>query len=187
MQPSEEKELLDKIKSNPKEFAILFDLHYKKIFGYIFRRLADYDSSRDIAAETFLKAFLKIHSFQWTGISIASWLYRIASNEVNQYYRKKKYSPQSLNELIETHYVDFANHQTWEEEKQALEKELKEHRDFLQIQQELKKLDTKYQEVIALRYFENKSIREISEITGKNEGTIKSLLSRGIDQLRKTI
>ena len=48
-------------------------------------------------------------------------------------------------------------------------------------------MDTKYQEVIAFRYFEAKDIREISEILGKPEGTIKSLLSRGLEKLRKKI
>ena len=185
MQLTEEKALLDKIQTDPKEFSVLFDLYYKKIFGYIFRRVVDYDSSRDIAAETFLKAFLKINSFRWTGVSISSWLFRIATNEVNQYFRKQKYSPESLNQLIENHRLDFENPQTWEEEKQVMEKELKDHREFLQVQHHLKKFDLKYQEVIALRYFENKCIKDIAEITGKNEGTIKSLLSRGMEKLRR--
>jgi DNA-directed RNA polymerase specialized sigma24 family protein len=36
-----------------------------------------------------------------------------------------------------------------------------------------------------LRFFEKKSIREISEILGKSEGTVKSLLHRGLGNLRK--
>jgi RNA polymerase sigma-70 factor (ECF subfamily) len=185
MQLNEEKELLDRIKASPEEFAVLFDFFYKKIFGYIFRRVTDYDASRDIAAETFLKAFLKINSFRWKGVSISSWLFRIATNEINQYFRKQNYSPRSLNELVENYHLDFANRQTWEEEKQELEKELSDHKEFLQIQQHLKTMDLKYQEVISFRYFESKSIKEIAEITGKNEGTIKSLLSRGIEKLRQ--
>ena len=42
----------------------------------------------------------------------------------------------------------------------------------------------KYQEVIALRYFEGKDNKEIAEILNINEGTLKSLLSRGIEKLR---
>lgn len=68
-----------------------------------------------------------------------------------------------------------------------LENELKLHKDFIRIQKALKLMDTKYQEVIAFRYFEAKDIREISEILGKPEGTIKSLLSRGLEKLRKKI
>ena len=48
-------------------------------------------------------------------------------------------------------------------------------------------LDPKYQDVISLRYYEQKSIREIAIILGKKEGTIKSLLSRGLDKVREQI
>ena len=58
------------------------------------------------------------------------------------------------------------------------------HTDFLRIQKQLLGLPLSYQEVMALRYFEEKSISEISLITGKKEGTVKSLLSRGIEKLR---
>src|SRR5664279_5294807 len=86
----EEKQLLQKIKENPEFFGIVFDAFYKTIFNYIFRRVGDYDISRDIAADTFLKAYLKIKSFVWKDISVLPWLYRIATNEVNYYYRKNK-------------------------------------------------------------------------------------------------
>src|SRR3569832_2934926 len=152
MSPEEEKSLLERIHSDPKEFGLLFEAYYKPIFGYIFRRLGDYDISRDIASETFLKAFLRIGTFKWIGISISSWLYRIATNEMNMYFWKEIYSPASLNELMENNQVDFANERTSEEEKAALQKELKEHDEFLQVQRHLKTLDIKYQEVIALRY-----------------------------------
>ena len=46
-------------------------------------------------------------------------------------------------------------------------------------------LSVKYQEVLTLRYFENKQIKEISEILGKREGTVKSLLHRGLEKLRR--
>jgi RNA polymerase sigma-70 factor (ECF subfamily) len=50
---------------------------------------------------------------------------------------------------------------------------------------ELKTLPVKYQEVISLRYFEGKENKEIVEILNINEGTLKSLLSRGLEKLRK--
>ena len=61
--------------------------------------------------------------------------------------------------------------------------DLKEYHDFLLIHSKLKHLSLKYQEVISLKYFEEKSIKEICEILNKKEGTVKSLLSRGIEKL----
>jgi RNA polymerase sigma-70 factor (ECF subfamily) len=102
-----ERELLEQIRSDPKAFGVVFDHYYQPIFGYVFRRVADYDFARDITAETFLKAFLKIQSFRWKGISISSWLYRIATNEINQFFRRKKYNPEKLGSIISGDYFSI--------------------------------------------------------------------------------
>jgi len=177
----QEHELLLRIQSNKEEFGTLFDHYYKPIFGYLFRRTGDYDLAKDMAAETFLRAYLKIPSFSWKGISLSAWLYKIATNEANQAFRKKKYKPVTLESILD---YELLRQTDVEEERTALETEWKAHRDFILVQQGLKRMDLRYQEVIALRYFESKDIREISEILGKPEGTIKSLLSRGLEKLR---
>jgi RNA polymerase sigma-70 factor, ECF subfamily len=184
IEPVNEAQLLNKIKKNPKEFGVLFDLYYKKIFGYALRRTANYDLAKDITAETFFKAFFKIKDFKWKGISLSSWLFRIATNEINYYYRKQKYSPASLDLLLENDDFDIVNKEGFEEERERIQDELNNHEDFISVQKKLGLLPVKYQEVISLKYFEEKSIKEISEILGRKEGTIKSLLSRGLQKLR---
>ena len=64
---------------------------------------------------------------------------------------------------------------------------MKEYKDFQAIQQELLLMDIKYQEVISLRFFEDKSIKEIGAILNKKEGTVKSLLSRGVQLLKANV
>jgi len=179
----EEKQLLEKIKGDPEFFGKIFDAYYKTIFNYIFHRVADYDISRDIAADTFLKAYLKINTFLWRDVSILTWLYRIATNEINYYYRKNSVTNLSLDLLGSQASIlfEFDDYQT---EKQLIEDEMKLNEDFDCVQRSLKKLTLKYQEVLSLRYFEKKSLKEISEILDKKEGTIKSLLSRGLDKLK---
>jgi RNA polymerase sigma-70 factor (ECF subfamily) len=63
------------------------------------------------------------------------------------------------------------------------EEELQRNEKFLILQKSITMLPIKYQEVITLRFFENKQVKEISEILGKREGTIKSLLHRGLEKL----
>ncbi|SEP25263.1 RNA polymerase sigma factor [Mucilaginibacter sp. OK283] len=187
MNPSQEAQLIEKCRTDAAAFGQVFDAWYKPVFGYIMRRTGDYDLSKDIAAETFLKAFLKIGGFQWRGIRLSSWLYRIATNELNQYYRSSKYKPQSLQQLMENPQMEKLLHENADDEREVMEQELKAYDDYNLIRQNLLKLDIKYQEVISLRYFEQKSNAEISEILGKNEGTIKSLLSRGLEKLRNML
>jgi RNA polymerase sigma factor (sigma-70 family) len=178
-----ETELLNKIKNNPALFSELFKLYYKPIFGYILRRTGDFDDTADIAAETFFKAFRHINNFSYTGISVKVWLYRIATNEVNLYIRQKK-RYDSVFERI--NFEDKGIFDNWlHDDKIELETELQKHDKYLIIVKELKTLPVKYQEVISLRYFEGKDNKEIVDILGINEGTLKSLLSRGLEKLRK--
>lgn len=181
-----EKELIKEIKNNPESFGKIYDLHYQAIFNYCYRRISSFDNAKDITSETFLKAYLNIDKFKWKGIPIISWLYKIATNEINLYFRAQKYKPKLQNEIYNNISI-YGNSTSLEEEKENAELELEKHKQFLSVQKALKELPIKYQEVISLKYFEKLKIKEISIVLDKKEGTIKSLLSRGITQLKEKL
>ena len=163
-------ELLNRIKSNPAEFSELFKLYYKPIFGYILRRTGNFDEAADITADTFFKAFRHIKTFSYKGISIKVWLYRIATNELNIYLRqRKKYN--SIFDKLDIKDKDlFADYIS--DDKKEYELELQKHDQFLSVLKGLKTLPVKYH-------------KEIAEILVIKEGTLKSLLSRGLEKLRE--
>jgi RNA polymerase sigma-70 factor (ECF subfamily) len=186
MDLNEEKELVRQAQKAPDAFAKLYDQYYPKIFGYALRRTANLEVAQDVTSETFFKALKKLWQFQWRNISFSSWLHKIATNEVNQYFRKAEYRMSvSLEELHEQGFELISPHDP-ESELMKAQEELKQHQDFLEIQEKIVRLPAKYQEVIALRFFEKKHINEIAEILGKKEGTIKSLLHRAVEKLRET-
>lgn len=179
----DEKDLLERIRQRPESFSELFRLYYKQIFGYIIRRTGSFDDTADIASDTFLKAFHNINNFRYTGISVKIWLYRIATNEVNLYFRNKQKHTSIFERIITEDQDIFRNYIA--EDRKEIESELQKHNQFLSVLKKLKTLPVKYQEVIALRYFEGKDNKEIAEILNINEGTLKSLLSRGLEKLRQ--
>jgi RNA polymerase sigma-70 factor (ECF subfamily) len=184
MDLSEEEELIKQAQRSPDAFARLYDQYYPRIFGYVLRRTANLEVAQDITSETFFKALKKLWQFQWRNISFSPWLYKIASNEINQHFRKAEYRKSvSLEELQEKGLELLASHDP-ESELIAAQEELQQHQDFLEIQAKIVRLPAKYQEVIALKFFEKKQIKEIAEILGKREGTIKSLLHRAVEKLR---
>ncbi|MDQ3845993.1 MAG: RNA polymerase sigma factor [Bacteroidota bacterium] len=187
MTQEEEQLIVKEAKTNNESFVKLYDYYYPKILGYCFRRTLDLNLSKDLTSETFLKAFTGIGKYEWRGIPFSSWLFRIASNEMNMLGRKKKYNPDSLTILKESGIFEITDPASLNEEKNELEKQLQHSKDFMNVQQKLLLLPVKYQEVIALRYFEEKSIKEIAEILQIKEGTIKSLLSRGIEKLKHLV
>ncbi len=182
-----EKDLIKAIQNNPQRFGELYDAYFDKIFRYVFHRVVVFELAKDITSESFVKVYLNIGRFKWKQISIGSWIYRIANNEVNQYFRKKKYITRNFTELGINSIPDYPDPATLEAEKVAAEKELENHNEFRNIQSILRELDIKYQEVISLKYFDSKSIKEISEIVSKKEGTVKSLISRGLEKIRNKI
>ncbi len=177
-----EKELVKRAQKEPEAFSELYELNYSKIFGYVLKRVANLEVAQDITSEIFFKSFKNIKKFKWKNISFSSWLYRIASNEIANYFRKNKYRPVSFEKISEP--ISLSN--PIEDIIEAEEK-LKEHKDFLEIQKKLSKLPDIYQEVIVLKFLEKKKIKEISEILGKKEGPVKSLLHRGLEKLRQLV
>ena len=182
-----EEQLLKDIANDPQQFGQVYEAFYKNIFGYVYRRTTDYEAARDITAETFLKAYVNIGKFKWRNISLLYWLYTIATNELNRYFNASKYTPHSLSRIQEEYGIDITDHSNAETESIQLQDELEKHREFMAINESIRKLDIKYQDVIALRFFEHKSTKEIAIILDKKEGTIKSLLSRGIEKLKEKI
>jgi len=185
MDLSEEKELVRQAQKAPDAFAKLYDQYYPRIFGYILRRTANLEAAQDLTSETFFNALNKLWQFRWRNISFSSWLYKIASNEINQYFRKAEYKKSiSLEELQEQGFEPMSPNDP-ENELIAAQEKLRQHREFREVQDKIVWLPTKYQEVIALRFFEQKQIKEISQILGKKEGTVKSLLHRAVEKLRE--
>ena len=170
---------------DPAAFAALYDHYYPRIFGYVLRRTADLEAAQDITSETFFRALRKLWQFRWRNIPFSAWLYRIASNELSQYYRRPEYRKSVSLEQLQEQGFEPVSPANPESELIEAQEQLRQHREFLQVQARIVRLPLRYQEVIALRFFEQKQIKEIAEILGKKEGTVKSLLHRAIEKLRE--
>ncbi|MCD6271165.1 sigma-70 family RNA polymerase sigma factor [bacterium] len=178
-----ERDLVKRAKKDPETFGLIYDKYYQPIFGYILRRTANVALAEDLTAQTFLKALKNLWRFRWQNVTISAWLYRIATNEVNSYYRKKKgFKNVSLEEA-----KNLKSDINVLEEIQKAEEELQKEKDFLLLHKKIAKLKPKYQTVIALRFFEKKKVSEIAQILGKPEGTIKAQIHRALRQLKKLL
>ncbi len=180
-----EKKLIEKAKRDKAAFGVLYKHYFTHIFNYALRRLGDVGAAQEVTSDTFFEAMNDVKKFEWRGVSFSSWLYKIATNNINSYFRKKNYKLISLDFLFAKHDFEVPDGTDIEQEAIAAQEELERHEDFLSVQRNLLELSLKYQEVLALRYFEKKKLQEISDILGKKESTVKSLLSRGIEKLQK--
>jgi len=184
---SSDQTVIEQAKHDPAAFGILFDRHFGSIFAYLVRRTGDWEASRDLASETFLKALKALPRYRWQGRPVSAWLFAIATNELRMYYRRGQRAPASLDALVAGSAVYVADPSTLDDERQAVERELEQNAEFALVRRALTRLPLKYQEAIALRYFEEKTVAEVAEILGKPEGTVKSLVSRGLESLRAVL
>lgn len=185
MKPNEQDSLIERARRDPEAFGELYDSFYGQIFGYVLRRTANIEIAQDITSEVFFKALKNLTQYQKReNVPFSSWIYRIATNEVNGYFRQKKHGSLPLEDVADT--IDSFNISVEAEVIQA-EEELKRQQDFLILHKNISRLAIKYQEVIILRFFEKKQDKEIAQILGKPEGTVKSLLHRGLRKLREML
>jgi len=177
-----EKELVNRAQTDADAFAQLYDEYYPKIFGYVLKRTASVETAKDITSEVFLKALQTIKRFQWRNISFSAYLYRIADHEISNGYRRSK----KLNLIKQDIKIsEIITDVTINDEIARTEADIQKNEDFLLLHKCIVKLPDIYQQVIVLKYFEKKSSAEICLILGKREGTIKSLLHRGLKKLKK--
>ncbi|MDZ7332279.1 MAG: RNA polymerase sigma factor [candidate division KSB1 bacterium] len=175
-----ERLLVERAKQNSADFEHLFNKFFDKIFNYALRRTGDPYLADDITSATFMKALEQIENFNWRGISISAWLYRIATNEINQLYRKSKKTI-ALNDEVKRSLADDRLTDTGLLE---LEEMIAKNERFRRVHAALSRLKPKYQAALTLRYFENKSIKEIAAILDLSENTVKTHIHRGLSKLK---
>ena len=144
--------ILERTRKDPMAFGELYEKYFERIFNYIYRQTDDEALTGDLCSQTFLIALNNAPKFEYRGVPVSAWLYRIASNEVNKHYRKKKKDQVfSIEEVHMKKLIERAEDE-WNEE--LIQKMLKY----------LKDLPTEMLHVLELLFFEDKDFKEIAFI-----------------------
>ncbi len=168
-----EYQIIEHARKDPQAFGELYEKYFERIFTFIFRQTDDEELTADLTSQTFLNALNHLNSFEYRGVPVSAWLYRIAANEVKKFYRRKKRNRIfSLEEVKIKELVEQGTEQ-WNEEQL--------HRMLTY----LKELPTDMLEVLELRFFEDKDFKEIAYILGITESGAKMRTYRALDRLRK--
>jgi RNA polymerase sigma-70 factor, ECF subfamily len=172
----DENSLIREILAGQKEeFQRLINHYQNKIYNYIYKIIQNRTDAEDITQETFIKAYFGLRSFK-KEFKFSTWLYKIATNCCWNFLKKKK--PLSLKDEI----LDLAESQN----KNPLQK-IVEHDELIIIKKALIQLDPKYKIVIALYYFDELSLKEISQVLNLPEGTVKTHLYRAKNKLKNIL
>ena len=164
--------------SDSAAFAQLYRLHYDNIFRYCARRLFNRHTAEDATSTVFFQAMRTIGSFEGNSKDFRNWLYRIATNAVNDHLRTAKRRADAIRNMALMHGSDHTLDSESDTECQE---------EMLPVKRALLTLKPKQQTVITLRFFEKLKLTEIAEILGQNPATTRSQLSRALSSLRKKL
>ncbi|OZU87497.1 RNA polymerase sigma factor SigW [Virgibacillus indicus] len=155
-----------------------------KIYQHCFRMLGNAHEAEDIAQEAFIRAYVNIHSFD-DKRKFSTWLYRIATNLTIDRIRKRKPDYYLDAEVKGTDGLDMYSQLASKDRLPGEEVESIELQRY--IHQEISGLPPKYRSIIMLRYLEEFSLQEISDILDIPLGTVKTRIHRGREALRKRL
>lgn len=175
-----DEELVSMSLENQSNFAILIDRYEGLLRRYIFR-ISNFsqEDAEDTLQDVFIKVYQNLNAFN-DKLKFSSWVYRITHNQVISQYRKNKARPQVDwqvdDDFIYNFKSDFDIGKSYDNE---LLKEI--------ILKVLKKIDYKYSQVLVLKFLEEKSYKEISDILKKTQGTVATLINRAKKQFKKEL
>ena len=157
-----------------------------KIVKYFYSKTADKQISEDLASEVFFKIYNKLDKTDLNSQSFKYWLYAIAKNQLIDYFRKNKKEKEST--ILTDWQQDEKIIRRLEAElflnnKNNLKKEIGfENQRLIEA---IKKLTPMQQNIIELIFIMDFDYYTVSGLLKKNQSTIRGLLFRALNTLRK--
>jgi RNA polymerase sigma-70 factor (ECF subfamily) len=169
---TDEKPLIARARDNSTAFVQLYRSHYDAVFRYCVHRLFERAAAEDVTSEVFLKVVENFRGFKGDEKQFRCWLYRIATNAVNNHLRKASRRNRLLKVACEQADSQVADCE------EPVEK-------LAVLREAVFTLRPRYQTIITLRFFENLKLTEIAGVLGSSPGTVRSQLARALGRLRK--
>jgi RNA polymerase sigma-70 factor (ECF subfamily) len=167
------------LSGNLKSYEALVRRYQKLVYNVIYQMVLNHESASDLTQDTFLKAFKALSNFRLEA-RFKPWLLRIASNGALNYIRDRKEAG-SLDEMLEE------NPASEPASSFDVEREVEWRLSQGMLSDALAQLSPRHRQFFVLRYQHDLSYDDISQITGEPESTIKPLLFRIREKLRKLL
>lgn len=173
----EERELAKRLRAGDlSAFEKLISIHENKIFNYLYRLVGDEADAEDLTQEVFIKLY-KYKSQIDPEKNLKSWLYTVATNTANDWFRARKdYSSYSLYSEEGSSIETIPSHPTYYYIERAVD-----------IAAALDKLNPVYKTAILLFYKEGLNYTEISEVLRVPLNTVKTYLRRAKEALKQEL
>jgi RNA polymerase sigma-70 factor, ECF subfamily len=171
-QITEDAFLVSEAQRDPQAFSKLYDKYWLPLYRFIFQRIADDDAVKDIAQQVMIKALKNIKSYRSEGFAFSSWLFRIAISEISNAVKKDKTERALRAQTVELEHLN-----------DDLESDQSELRMGL-LKAMLDRLSESELELIEMRYFEKRKLKDVAEILEISEGNAKVKMHRIMTKMK---
>lgn len=166
--------------------AVLVERHHTELYNFIFYKVKDREVAGDLMQDTFVKIIqtLKKGGYREDG-KFLLWAKRIAYNMTIDYFREQSKKYKNFISLY-----DEDDNPAWDripDTTPDAEHFLMQQETLSKLEQLLVGLPPKQQEILAMRYFDGLSFREISDATGTGINTALGRVRYALLNLRKQI
>ncbi|RTL35569.1 MAG: sigma-70 family RNA polymerase sigma factor [Candidatus Melainabacteria bacterium] len=162
-----------------KAFERLLRRYQKLVYNLLFQMVRSHEVAADLTQESFLKAFKSLRTFR-RGANFKPWILRIATNSCLNYVRDNK-QISSLDAMLESEpALEPVSSIDVERE---VELKISQQELFAALEQ----LSSRQRNIFVLRYHNDMSYDDIASISGESVPTVKSMLFRIRDKLRKLL
>lgn len=167
----DERLLIEAAQRDPSRFAELYENNFDRVYAYVARRVRHRVDAEDLTSHVFHQALANIRRFEYRGAPFAAWLYRIAANAIADHAGLKA-REQNQPKRSDPKVVNSEETRLEQTERSA------------RVLKLVNLLPEDQRRVIAMRFAEEKSIREIAADIGRSEGAVKQLQFRALENLR---
>lgn len=175
-------DILDKKQSEKhlyreRDFGYIFETYYKRVYNYVYYRINAYHAAEDLTSQVFEKAMVKIDTYSEEKAQFEVWLFAIARNVVNDYFRELKkcklFSIDKIKDLISNIGTPENIIEIEETNNELLEA--------------LKILDERERNIVALKFGANLKNVEIAEVLDITESNVGVILYRTMKKLKRKL
>ena len=165
----DDRALIEAAQADPARFVDLYERHFDRVYAYVIRRTGNRAEAEDVTSEVFERALTNLPKFEWRGVPLIAWLFRIAANALSDRRRQ-----------IERDSADPPPDVPDQSESATIERRA-------MLFQLVGRLPDLQRQVIEWRFVEGRSIREIAAALDRSEGAVKQLQLRALENLRKSM
>ena len=163
-------------------FESLTQPHVGALWRTAFRMTGDRDDADEVTQEACLKAYRSFSQFR-PGSNYRAWIFRILTNLCLDHLRRQKRSPVGrLDMVVNVLESGATTPRDHDPDVQVLRKDIRHA-----VTQAMTQLAPEIRLVVSLALLEDRTYKEIAEVVGCPVGTVRSRLSRGRQQLRRTL